>query len=532
MKLNYLWVEEFKNLKNFEVDLSGAAEEPCTVILGRNGLGKSNLLEVLVVIFRDLYLGNASHFWYRLRYTIGQGRTHISIENQPRTSSANSIFSFDVTNHEGKSTRHPLYAFKSTKRVPDPLGWNFLPRHVFAYYSGPSDRLEEHFRPHQKKFYDDLLQGKENPFRPLFYARPVHSNFVLLAFYTKTDPTITNFLRERLRIEGFQSALFVLHKPPWADRRPDGDPRFWRAFGTVQRFLAKLWKVAIAPMTLSGAIPDMFGKAHPTQFKYLLVPGLAALRELAEKSASAVDLFKELESTYISKLIHETRIRVQIRDHNGSLTFRELSEGEQQLLTVVGLLRFTKESESLFLLDEPDTHLNPAWGMEYLEILKEIAGVVGDSQILIATHDPLMLAGLLKEQVIVLERDPSGSRIVAEHPEVDPRGMGVSGILKSSMFGLSTTLDLPTQEKLDERFRLYAKGNRTDAEQQRLIDLSDELANAGFAQDFRDDNYSRFARAVATLRKENKLILSRSEIADLDARALAAVRETMNEDAN
>jgi energy-coupling factor transporter ATP-binding protein EcfA2 len=285
-------------------------------------------------------------------------------------------------------------------------------------------------------------------------------------------------------------------------------------------------------MTLSGAIPDMFGKAHPTQFKYLLVPGLAALRELAEKSASAVDLFKELESTYISKLIHETRIRVQIRDHNGSLTFRELSEGEQQLLTVVGLLRFTKESESLFLLDEPDTHLNPAWGMEYLEILKEIAGVVGDSQILIATHDPLMLAGLLKEQVIVLERDPSGSRIVAEHPEVDPRGMGVSGILKSSMFGLSTTLDLPTQEKLDERFRLYAKGNRTDAEQQRLIDLSDELANAGFAQDFRDDNYSRFARAVATLRKENKLILSRSEIADLDARALAAVRETMNEDAN
>src|ERR1035441_9903599 len=105
MKLNYLWVEEFKNLKNFEVDLSGAAEEPCTVILGRNGLGKSNLLEVLVVIFRDLYLGNASHFWYRLRYTIGQGRTHISIENQPRTSSANSIFSFDVTNHTSEERR-------------------------------------------------------------------------------------------------------------------------------------------------------------------------------------------------------------------------------------------------------------------------------------------------------------------------------------------------------------------------------------------------------------------------------------------
>ena len=27
---------------------------------------------------------------------------------------------------------------------------------------------------------------------------------------------------------------------------------------------------------------------------------------------------------------------------------------------VLGLLRFTKEDEALFLLDEPDTHLNPA----------------------------------------------------------------------------------------------------------------------------------------------------------------------------
>jgi len=35
------------------------------------------------------------------------------------------------------------------------------------------------------------------------------------------------------------------------------------------------------------------------------------------------------------------------------------SEGEQQLLLVLGLLKFTAEEEALFLLDEPDTHLNP-----------------------------------------------------------------------------------------------------------------------------------------------------------------------------
>lgn len=531
MKLQYLWVEEFKNLKEFEVDLSDSTEGISTVLLGQNGLGKSNLLEALVVIFRDLYLGRASNFWYKLRYTLNQGKSCVSIENRPRTAGHGSVFSFEVAEPGGETARYPLYAFKSTRRVPEPPGQRFLPRHVFAYYSGPSDRLEEHFRPHQRKFYEDLLDGRDNPFRPLFYARPIHSNFVLLAFYTKEDPTITTFLRDRLRIEGFETALFVLRKPPrWANRRPEGDPRFWRAIGTVQRFLAKVWDVAVSPMRLPGAIPDMFGKPHPTEFLYLLVPHLDALRELAGRSRTAVDFFKELESTYMSDVIHETRIRVRIRDYDNSLTFRELSEGEQQLLTVVGLLRFTKESESLFLLDEPDTHLNPAWGMEYLEILQETAGVGGDSQVIIATHDPLMLSGLLKEQVIVLDRDPSGSRINAGHPEIDPRGMGVSGILKSSMFGLSTTLDFPTQAKLDERFELAAKAERTEAEEQRLRDLSEELASAGFAQDFRDDNYYRFARAVAVLRKQKKRVLSRAEIADIEARALAAVKEIESED--
>ena len=68
------------------------------------------------------------------------------------------------------------------------------------------------------------------------------------------------------------------------------------------------------------------------------------------------------------------RIRVKVRNADGSLTFRDLSEGEQQLLMVLGLLRFTKEDEALFLLDEPDTHLNPAWGIQYLEFLKKVVG--------------------------------------------------------------------------------------------------------------------------------------------------------------
>jgi predicted ATPase len=524
MKLDHLWVEEFKNLQDFTTDFDEDPKELFTVILGRNGLGKSNLLEVLVVIFRDLFRGNQTEFGYELRYTLERGETKVSVRNRPKSESPQSRFSFSVTTKDGK--KEELHR-DDLKELP---GRSRLPRHVFAYYSGPSDRLEEHFRPQQKQFYRDLLKGKTSPFRPMFYARPVHSNFVLLAFFTGNDPVVQDFLSEKLRIEGLESVLFILRKPRWKGR-PDGDARFWRATGTVRNFLAKLWDLSLAPMRIAGTVPDGLDRPKKTQFLYLLLRNLDCLRALANLSASSADFFKELESTYMSSLIHETRIRVRVRQCDGSLTFRELSEGEQQLLTVVGLLRFTKEEESLFLLDEPDTHLNPVWGMEYLETLQRIADTGNDCQIVIATHDPLMIAGMRKQQVLVLEREGPSGKIVAQHPEIDPRGMGVSGILKSSMFGLRTTLDLPTQASLDERFELVAKKNRSALEEKRLKELSEELADAGFAQDFRDDNYQRYAQAIAKVRGAGRLSLTSDEIRDIELEALTAVKKLSGKNA-
>lgn len=518
MKLDYLWVESFKNLQDFKADFDENPRELFTVLLGRNGLGKSNLLEVLVVIFRDLFLGAETEFAYELRFTMQKGQTKVLVRNHPKEESPSARFVFSVITNEGLLT-----AFRRDELV-EPAGRSWLPDHVFAYYSGPSDRLEEHFRPHQKQFYKDLLKGKKSPFRPMFYARPVHSNFVLLAFFTKDDAAVKEFLLEKLRIESLESVLFVLRKPKWKGR-PDGDPRFWGAAGTVQKFLSKLWNLSLAPMRIKGTIPEGFDRTKKTEFLYLHLRSLDCLRALAQQSQTPADFFKELESTYISDLIYETRIRVKVREFDGSLTFRELSEGEQQLLTVVGLLRFTKEQESLFLLDEPDTHLNPAWGIEYLDTLETIADTGQDSHIVIATHDPLMIAGLRKQQVLVLDRYGQAGKIVAEHPETDPRGLGVSGILKSPMFGLRTTLDLPTQAKLDERFELVAKKDRSPKEEERLRQLTEDVADYGFAQDFRDDNYHRYASAIAKVRAAGRLILTHEEIQQIEEEALKAVKE-------
>ena len=200
-----------------------------------------------------------------------------------------------------------------------------------------------------------------------------------------------------------------------AKRNIDGDPRFWYARGTVKVFLDKLYTLALAPMRRKVD--------RTTDHLYLYLPN-RRIHNLAKEYGSAEDLFKALESTYISELISEVRIRVKIRNTDQSLTFRELSEGEQQMLTVLGLLRFTKEDESLFLLDEPDTHLNPAWSVNYLDHLRGVVGEEPSSQIIMTTHDPLVISGLGSNDVRILELDRENGRYVLFHPKKHLLGWG------------------------------------------------------------------------------------------------------------
>ncbi len=253
------------------------------------------------------------------------------------------------------------------------------------------------------------------------------------------------------------------------------------------------------------------------------MPDAKALNQLNAGYATQQDFFKALESTYISELMREVRTRVKARCAEAPLTFRELSEGEQQLLMVLGLLRFTREDESLFLLDEPDTHLNPAWSVQYLEFLKTIGGLGDNGHVIMATHDPLVISGLEKEQVRVLSRDSAEAPIRAEMPDLDPQGMGVSGLLRSELYGLRSSLDLPTLRKIAERDEIRAKQKRLQTkgkdlstkDRSRLIQLSNELSAKGFTRDFRDPIEQQFADTMARRRpKKEPDILTKKELKD------------------
>lgn len=504
MRLNGLKIREFKNLGSIDIDFDEG--ELATVLVGENGAGKSNVIEALVTIFRDLDLNEPTAFRYALDYRC-RGR-RIVVDN--------GVDALGFSVHVD-GTALSRTAFHSDRDA-------YLPSNVFGYYSGGSRRMELLFDKHQLRYYrrvispDSVQDDVRNVgLRRLFYSRSAYGQLALLTYFAFGDPSAQRFLRDHMGISGFDSALIVLRKPRWAGAKPTkhqrkhGDPRFWYSAGLVKGLLESIWSNAMAPIAGEGREHDDY-RIRPADEDqvYVFIPNAPALKTAAEPFVEEKTFFSLLETLDISDLIREVRIWVKMEGVSDEVPFHEISDGEKQLLSVLGLMRFTGAEETLFLLDEPDTHLNPSWKWSYLELVKQIAQSEGESHIVMTTHDPLTLGGLMASQVQVMSKDANGQVGVAR-PALNPRGLGFTSIL-TQIFGLETTLDPATQADLDERNDLLRRNPRSVDEETRLIELSEGLRRLGFVLEDREPEYETFLRAWHEVQKPGGPPLSPDEI--------------------
>ncbi len=213
MRIERLYIKEFKNLKNFEIDFD--KKSPYTMLVGRNGTGKSNLLEAITRIFRDLDFRKLSDFDYSITYEINGKK--VTIDSDPYKNDSN----------EPSGVRlkpRPVITIdgiqQSSKQFYRKEADKYLPKHVFGYYSGTQDRFKDVFKKHLIKYRDELIANKEGTIRRLFRAENAHSQFVLLVFYAQKREIALRFLKEYFGIKKFHSALFVFNEPYWKPSKP------------------------------------------------------------------------------------------------------------------------------------------------------------------------------------------------------------------------------------------------------------------------------------------------------------------------
>lgn len=484
MKLRRLRIDRFKNLRNCEVTF----EQPylLNAVIGGNGSGKSNLVEAVLHILLDTYLNKTPPFDFHFEYE-AQGR-HIEL-------SAASSRLRTVVDGLDMPTSH------FTRRLRDGEAQVYFPETTFAYYSGDCDRVRRLLNRYTASFRRLVQQPERDNFRPLFVlSTNQQARYILLALIAHRH---VEFL-ERLGIFGVGKIKIVLQSPKGFDPEKD-EPVLWGTRGKVGKTISALAGTADTEESQKVERPELQeGEVTSYTFSELrtyiyegVMESEQGLWKLAARLERGRDnLYLALEHLAARGLLKSVEYELIGDEDRQPFDFDQLSEGEKQLIAVVGAIHLTNQRDNLILLDEPDTHLNPQWSWEYPEMLDQAfsASQKDHTTVLMATHDPVMISGLVREQVFLANsNETNGSRF--EHPYRHPRGQGIANLLCSSeYFGLPSSLDKQTQLLMDERLKLSLKQELSESDKLRLKNLNTQLEMLKPGISERDPDYVDFLR--------------------------------------
>lgn len=102
-------------------------------------------------------------------------------------------------------------------------------------------------------------------------------------------------------------------------------------------------------------------------------------------------------------------LSLKLTDGKQCIEYNDLSDGEAQLIQILSMTSIYKKSRTLFLLDEPETHLNPSWRTYFHSYIEEaIDSNNKNVQLLISTHSPFMVSALKRNNVYQFRRNDSG----------------------------------------------------------------------------------------------------------------------------
>lgn len=159
------------------------------------------------------------------------------------------------------------------------------------------------------------------------------------------------------------------------------------------------------------------------------------------------------------------------------MMLKELSDGEHQLLHSLGLCLLFRDTNSLFLLDEPETHFNPDWRANFISRLRQCLPDTEDvgQEMLITTHTPFLISDSKPEKVLVFAKDKASGKVSIRHPNYNTLGASINKITMST-FGKRETIGGHAQALLDALRARFEQG--TEDKEALITEIHQQLGDS------------------------------------------------------
>ncbi|MGR3319359.1 MAG: AAA family ATPase [Candidatus Anammoxibacter sp.] len=455
MKIKELYVEDYKILQNFSMDF----DSQLTVLIGENGSGKSTIVEITAKIFYDLYshlvLGKTKkpdvvfEVRYEIEYETEKYEVYITSNKD-----AKEYYEVNITKDNGKSKKYS----KAEINKDFVNGYkDILPRNVVMYYSGISTMLKNKFTKFQNEFISSSLDGDIKIEQPFFYFLPDNFSTILIGLLSYQYGDVPETLKNQFGISEFKEIKITVKKPRWAKPKSKVDD-FWGAKGDLSIFLQKLSETCNNEVITENSASFVFKTKEE-------------LEKIWSSYGEEKKLFEYLTTLQANDLIE--KIDIVLIQNSKEISFKRLSEGEKQILTVFGLRELLITGNTLFLLDEPDTYLHPEWQRDFIKSIIDIEDA--KTNYLITTHSPNLISGLNKKQLKIIENVDNKTNI--REFSFNPFGKPVDMIL-TDHFGLKGLRFKDIDAKIRELQQMLIEENYDTGEFESLFtELQNEIGN-------------------------------------------------------
>ena len=333
MKLKSLYIEKYKNLSgtyNFEKNNAYVA------LIGLNGSGKSNLIEVISIIYKII--------------------TGLCPENKIGDFSL--IYEIDgsVYYAEYRGSIGKLFINNTQRR----------PSSIISCYSGEDNRLWKNgFEDYYVRFFNAAIAGGEYKPTSLY----INKNCWKIAFISllfSENEEVKRFITDKLHVS--HDTVTVKFKT-----KKNANPQAHDASNWYKRVEAKFGgkEILIDELINNEEVELLCGKYPYLTNDQIVFYYLYFLYMPDKRGTLGLEADKIIESIDI-KL-------------NGYY-FDNLSEGEKKLILIECITKVLGDENSLVLLDEPDAHTHIAMKKDLLKLISEFEG-----QTIMTTHSPMFL---------------------------------------------------------------------------------------------------------------------------------------------